>query len=437
MKAVLKKIIPASWLSTYHRLLAMCADVRYGHPSRRMVVIGVTGTKGKSTTSNILWKLLTDAGHTVGLTGTLNYRVGSYEELSTYKMTMLGRFKLQAWLKRMADAGCDIAIVETTSEGIKQWRHIGIAYDIAVFTNLTPEHLEAHGGFSEYKAAKLELFRRLAQLPVKNIAGKPVEKAGIFNMDSEYAQEFAAIGDYRKIRIGDAAGNDLVIGHIQEELNHTVFDLNGHTVTIPLLGRWNVSNAIVAAGAALAVGVPLEQIISSLPSIPQVPGRMEFIDAGQPFTVIVDYAHEPRSLELLYAFWRKRLSAASGGKKLITLISSTGGGRDVARRQKNGAVAAKYCDVVIVTDEDPYDEDPRTIMNAVAEGTRAGGKMLGENMWEIVDRREAIQKACALAGPGDVVIIPCKGAEQKMCVSGGRKIDWDDRQVLREIIHSL
>ncbi len=434
MKELIKKIIPEPLLSLYHKTLAIIAAFWYRHPSREMIVIGVTGTKGKSTTSNIIWKLLTDEGYTVGLTGTINVRVGKKNTLSTNKMTMVGRFQMQKLLREMVKAGCTAAVIETTSEGIKQWRHYGIQYDIGVFTNLTPEHLDAHGGFENYKKAKLQLFEHIARSPKKVISGQEVARASVVFMDSEHGKDFAAVGDYNKVSVGSGQDVDVQISEVQSTTSGTTFALNQLSAFIPLLGEWNAMNAAMAVGVGTVLDVSLEHMVKSLKTIEQVPGRMEFVDAGQPFSVIVDYAYETVSLSLLYEFCRKLIDP---GRRMITLMSSTGGGRDIGRRSTNGAVAAKYCDYVIVTDEDPYDDDPQEIIDQVAEGAKEAGKEEGKNMWKVLDRREAIKKACSLAQSGDLVILTCKGAEQKMCVKGGKKIDWDDREVAREIINGM
>lgn len=446
LKQFIKKLLPAVVMNTYYRLLAVVGAWMYGYPSRQLIVVGVTGTKGKSTTSNVLWKLLTDAGHTVGLTSTMNYRIGGQQWLSASKMTMVGRFQLQKLLRQMVKAGCDIAIVETTSEGIKQFRHLGVHYDIGVFTNLTPEHLESHGGFESYKEAKLELFRHIERSPEKVINGKKVQKRSIIHIESEHSVDFLQVGNFAKIAVmtpdslntvetvSASAFDTVVVSHIQEGLDGTRFMFNGQPVTTPLLGRWNAMNVSLAMAVGHAFGVSTDQLVTSVATLESVPGRMEFIDEGQPFRVIVDYAHEPVSLGLLYEFSRK---FKGKNNRLISLISSTGGGRDVGRRASNGKTAGEYCDYVIVTDEDPYDDDPQEIIDQVAEGVRQAGKEEGKNFWRVLDRREAIKKAIELASLGDVVILTCKGAEQKMCVAGGKKIDWDDRQVARQILHLL
>ncbi len=393
----------------------------------------MTGTKGKSTTCNIIWHLLTDAGHTVGLTGTANFRIGASNELSSYKMTMPGRFVLQRVLRQMVDAGCDVAVVETTSEGVVQSRHLGISYDVCALTNLTPEHLESHGGFESYKDAKLEFFRHFSRLPAKVIDGRVIEKANVVNMDSEHAADFLAVSatpTIHKITFGSASDSDIVISDVCETISGTDFSLNGVAAHLPLLGSWNASNAGLAVAVSSALGVSVKDAVKSLASVEPVPGRMECIDCGQPFGVIVDYAYEPVSLRLLFSFARK----LAGSHRVITLVSSTGGGRDVGRRAPNGIVAGELCDVVVVTDEDPYDEDPQLIIDQVAEGVRQSGKIEGKNFWRVLDRREAIRKAVEMAQPGDVVLLTAKGAEQKMCIAGGKKIPWDDRQIVRECL---
>ena len=223
----------------------------------------------------------------------------------------------------------------------------------------------------------------------------------------------------------------LNIYYVQETLKGTYFTLNGKKAFVPLLGSWNAENAAAAAGIAKAFDLSDEEIIAGLANVDPVPGRMEFIDEGQNFNVVIDYAYEPVSLRLLYEFCRKVVGPE---KNIITLISSTGGGRDVGRRKPNGEVAGELCDYVIVTDEDPYDDDPQEIIDMVAEGVAAAGKVEGENFWRVLDRSEAIHKAVSLAHEGDVVLTTAKGAEQKMVLAGGRKIDWDDRKVMREAL---
>lgn len=429
MKTLVKRFSPAWLLSYYHKTLARLAAWQYHYPSSKLIVIGVTGTKGKSSTGNIIWHLLTAAGHKVGLATTANFRIGDKEWLNATKMTMMGRTQLQKLLADMVQAGCQYAVIETSSEGIKQWRHFGIQYDVCVWTNLFPEHIDAHGSFAAYKQAKLSLFQHLSQLPPKHIRKTIIQKVAVLNGDSEYLKEFVAAATIpTKIIWSQADYRNLT--ELKDGLS---FTLHGHAMTTPLLGAWSIDNIASAIGVALSQGVDYPTIQATLAHLPQIPGRMEKIAAGQPFTVIVDYAYEPVSLGLLYRFWRK----LSPDSKLITLISSTGGGRDVSRRSGNGKVAAELCDTVFVTDEDPYDDDPMEIMQQVAQGVEAGGKVLNQNFWIIPDRRQAMAAAFNMAKPSDVVFLTCKGADQKICHAKGKKEPWDDRVVAREELQKL
>lgn len=431
----LRSIIPAKWIGYYHKTLARYGARKYHYPSERLIVIGVTGTKGKSTTCNAIWHLLTQAGYKVGMATTANFRIGERHWLNDTKMTMLGRTQLQKLMSDMVTAGCQYAIIETSSEGIKQFRHSAIHYDVVVFTNLYPEHLDAHGGFENYKQAKLELFRHVNRLPQKKINDKAIVKAVVVNGDSEYAQEFLTagqIGSQIVWSIKTDNGN-VHLSNVQDGAHGVQFQAGGYDFTSGIHGEWNAENIASALGVALTQGMSYPQIAHALQSFSGVPGRMELVQTT-PFYVVVDYAYEPTALTLLYKFWRKKIGP---NQKLITLISSTGGGRDVWRRAENGKVAAELCDYVIATNEDPYDEDPAVIMNAVANGAAQAGKKDEENLWRILDRRQAIQQAIALAKPGDVVLLTAKGAEQKMCVAHGKKIDWDDRKVAREVLQDL
>lgn len=431
MKSVLKRMVPDWLLSAYHKTLAKFAARKFHHPSGKLIVIGVTGTKGKSSTCNIIWHLLTAAGHTVGMATTANFRIGDKHWLNATKMTMVGRTQLQKLLADMVQAGCQYAVIETSSEGIKQWRHLGIHYDVCVWTNLFPEHIDAHGSFEAYKQAKLSLFQHLSHLPTKQINQTTIQKAVVVNGDSAYVSEFfaAALVPTKIIwSQKNSPSANLQLSQVTEQTNGLSFMVNGYQMATPLLGAWSIDNLASAIGAALTQGVDYPTMQLALARIPQIPGRMEKVEAGQNFTVIVDYAYEPVSLGLLYQYWRKM----APNQQLITLISSTGGGRDVSRRTGNGQVAGELCDAVIVTDEDPYDDNPMQIMQQVSQGVASAGKVLNQNYWVIPDRRQAIAAAFQLVKPGDIVFLTCKGADQKICRAHGKKESWDDRVVARE-----
>lgn len=443
VKRLLKRMLPERCILFYHRAMSRYAAYKFKHPSNKLIVIGVTGTKGKSTTCNIIWHLLTQAGYNVGMATTVNFRIGQKHWLNDTKMTMLGRTQLQSLLADMVEAGCQYAVVETSSEGIKQFRHLGINYDVAVFTNLHPEHLDAHGGFEPYKEAKLDFFRHVSNSPRKQHNGNGVPKAAVINGDSEYAAEFyqaAQVGTHIAWSMEDVPDDQrsvpvtLRVSDPEELSDGVRFKVGQYQFSSHLLGMWNITNIVSAMAVAVTQGVSYPELQASVATIPPVPGRMEVVSAGQPFTIVVDYAYEPKSLQLLYEFWRKRLQP---GKKLITLISSTGGGRDVWRRPVNGKVAAELCDYSIATDEDPYDEDPQLIIDQVAEGAIQAGAVEGTNLWRIHSRFQAIKYACQLAQPGDIVILTAKGAEQKMCLAKGKKINWDDREAAKQAMREL
>jgi UDP-N-acetylmuramyl-tripeptide synthetase len=418
MKNLIKKFIPKFILSWYHLGLAHLANLIYGHPSEKLIVIGVTGTNGKSTTVNLIAKILEQAGHRVVVSSTVNFNDGKQEWLNNLKMTMPGRFFLQKLLSDGIKNGCDFAVIESSSEGILQHRQIGIHYDCVVFTNLTPEHIQAHGGFENYKQAKLEYLKLLELLPKKIIGEKTISKTIIANADDLYAKEFLNFPVDKKITYNKADAKNLQIAErgIEFTFKNVDFKLN-------LKGIFDVYNALAAIATTLAFGIDLKICQQALEKIPNIPGRMEVIDEGQNFRVVIDYAPEPESLRQLYAtinLWPH--------EKIIHVLGSTGGGRDRARRKILGEIAFQNSNIIIVTNEDPYDDDPQEIIDDVAVGA--------PNALKILDRREAIAKALALAQPNDLVLITGKGSEQKMAVKGGY-IPWDDRTVVREELKKL
>ncbi len=426
IKKIVKQFVPNFALDWYHLALAHLADFLYGSPSKKLIVIGVTGTNGKSTTVNLIAKILEEAGHKAALTSTVNFKIGNHDELNRLKMTMPGRFFLQKFLAHAVQEGCQFAIIESSSEGILQHRQIGIAYDCMVFTNLTPEHIEAHGNFENYKQAKLEYFKHLKNLKPKFINGKLIPKTIVTNLDDAYGAEFKNFQVDRSIGYGSGAsadirGEDLISTEegINFKINTTVFNLK-------LKGLFDFYNALAAVAATTAFGADLETCKTALEKITGVPGRMELINEGQTFKVLIDYAPEPESVKQLY----NTINCWPHGK-IIHILGSTGGGRDRSRRQVLGQLAARFADIVIITNEDPYDDDPQKIIDDVAEGSMDNGKVLDYNLFKILDRRSALAKAFMIAVTGDLVIITGKGAEQKMAVKDGY-IPWDDRTVARE-----
>lgn len=438
MKTLIKKILPKGIIKLYHKYLSLFASFYYGNPSEKMIVIGVTGTKGKSSTSYLLAKIIENSGHKVGLCSTINFKIGDKEWINDKKMTMLGRMDLQKLLKQMVEQKCEYAVVETSSEGIAQFRHFGINYDIAVFTNLTPEHLEAHGGFENYKNAKLKLFSHLTARKNKIINNKKIEKQMVVNLDSEFAKDFLQCNadkkiGYKIIEQQNKFNLDALITANEINLSDkgTSFSIDSHLFETKLLGLFNVYNCLAAISSAYCLGISFDKIKNALSQIEGIPGRMEFIKKGQNFKVIVDYAHEPASLKALYntVFDAKLVKDQA---KIIHLIGSAGGGRDHSRRPVLGKIAGENANIVIVANEDPYDDDPQTIIEQVAEGAKQAGKIFDKDLFMIMDRRDAIKKALSLAKQDDLVLITGKGSEQAIVVENNKKMPWDDRVVAGE-----
>jgi UDP-N-acetylmuramoyl-L-alanyl-D-glutamate--2,6-diaminopimelate ligase len=427
-KKIIKKLIPVFILNFYHKFLSSLGALVYGHPSDKLKVIGVTGTNGKSTVVNMISFFLEKEGYKIGSTSTVGFKIGDEEWLNDQKMTMIGRFALQKMLAQMVKGGCDYAVIETSSEGIKQYRHLGINYDVTVFTNLTPEHLESHGGFENYKKAKLKLFKHLTKKPEKPDTPKVI----VANKDDRYFEEFVNYKADRKISFSINEESDFQAHDIGFEDFNTKFDLKGVKFETNVLGEFNIYNIITALAVCSSQGMDLEKMANYLRDFKGTPGRMEFIDNKKDLKILVDYAPEIESLKQLY----KALDLFTYNR-LIHILGSCGGGRDKSRQPVLGNMAGNKADIVIVTNEDPYDDDPMEIINTVAQGAIENGKILDKDLFKIEDRREAIQKALKLAQKDDLVLLTGKGAEQYICVAQGQKIPWDDRKVVRELLKEL
>lgn len=440
VKQIIRGLVPSKMLGWYHWVLARFATLYFGYPSEKLIVIGVTGTKGKSTTANLIAQLLEMQGEKVGLTSTATMKVAEREWLSTRKMTMPGRFELQRLLRQMVDAGCTYAVIETSSEGLAQFRSVGIHYDVAVLTNFTPEHIEAHGGYEQYRAAKGILFQQLADAKVKKLNGRNILKRVIINptiSEYDFFSKFQA-GEEWQFSFGSGTEDDdvssLTVAVLAENSSFLRLQILGRELEVPLLFSFNALNVVAAVSACAAVGVSLDDILVKVPALRPVPGRQEFIEEGQRFEVMVDYTYEPRSMELMY----KGLESIGHGR-IIHVFGATGGGRDEWRRPVMGEIAARNAQVVIITMDDPYDDEPDVIANQILEGARRAMEETGKQteIMYVRDRQAAIRRALELARPGDLVLITGKGAEQKMALQHGTYIDWDDRAVVREELKRL
>lgn len=460
MKALIKKIIPRSILNLRHLVYAYWGAIRFRHPSRELYVIGVTGTSGKSTTTLLLRHILEAAGYTVGSLSTVDFYIAGKEQLNDQKMTMLGKAKIQEYLRKMVDHGCEVAIVEVTSEGAMQHRHRCINFDMAVMTNLYPEHIEHHGSFEKYKGWKLHIFKTIANCKHKyklseyntialcneKTCTDPFEKVlkvGIANANNEHIVDFLQYGFDQKFIYGfadqpwskvDARTNEIKAANLDITQDGMSLSVNGHQIEAPLYGAHNAMNLITAVTCAHAMGVAWDVIARGTASLPAIPGRIEQIEEAKAhgFTAIVDYAFEPVALGNLY-----QVVDLFKPKRVIHVLGGTGGGRDTARREPIGKIAGERADIVIVTDEDPYDEDPLQIMEMVAKGAEKAGKIREESLFIIPERQEAINKAVSIAKKGDMVLVTGKGSEQAMCLANGKKIPWDDRDAIRKGLSAL
>jgi len=426
MKKILRKILPRWTISIYHWTLANLGALFYGYPSKKLIVIGITGTKGKSTTSYLTAKLLESSGAKVGLTSTIIFKIADQEWLNDKKMTMLGRFELQKLLRKMVKAGCKYAVIETSSEGIAQYRNLGIDYDIAFFTNLSPEHIESHGSYDRYKHAKGKLFKNLSYG-----RNKGVEKTAIINIDDPEANYFLQFNNKNiGVTLKDAYKKNLkeiiTVKNIDLDNRMPSFTINGVDFKTHLLGRFNIYNIASAITICKTLGVSLEYLKQYILNIKQVPGRMEFINEGQLFKVLVDYAHEPMSMKALYSIVRE-----IPHKRVIHIFGSTGGGRDKSRRPVLGQIADQNANIIILTNDDPYAENQAKIIADIRVGIKK--KKEGESIFEIIDRKKAIEYGINLAEKDDIVLITGKGSEQVIAI-GDKKLPWDDRKIVKDIL---
>ncbi|HRU33695.1 MAG TPA: UDP-N-acetylmuramoyl-L-alanyl-D-glutamate--2,6-diaminopimelate ligase [Candidatus Paceibacterota bacterium] len=446
LKKIIKKIVPQTVINWYHYCLVFLAAFYYGFPSKDLIVIGITGTKGKTTVAELLNAFLEAYGKKTAMINSLRFKIDKQSWANDLKMTMPGRFVIQKFLADCKKQRCYYVILEVTSEGIKQFRHKFINFDMAVFLNLQPEHLEAHGGSIEkYCAAKEKLFAALDQ-PKKNIPiidqrGKMdciVKKKMVVNLDDNYSERFLKYKADEKI--GFALEKSTVEG-INKTLRPESYQLSAEGIRFklldqdffsPLKGKFNLYNLLAALSAASGFCVPLPIIRDAMMKFDGLPGRFEEIKEGQNFKIFIDFAHTPDSLKAVYETLRSQF-LPQPKSRLICVLSATGGGRDKWKRPKMGEVAAEYCDEIIITDEDPYDEDPKKIMKDIAEGVKNKNKK-----YQIIeDRRQAISEALKLCQPNDCLIVTGKGAEHVMVIKDDKKIPWDDRVVTREELKKI
>lgn len=410
--------------------MAEAAAWFHGHPGREMVVVGITGTDGKTTTSHLLTSVLEAAGGRVGRLGTVDtYLPGESGHVSG-RMTTPEATEVQALLRRMVDAGCEFAIVESTSHGLALHRLDQVEYDVAAFTNVTGDHLDFHKTFEAYREAKGMLFEAL-----DTAADKGVPKVAVVNADDPSANGMLAKTHARPIRYGLEAREAEVLGrnlHLRPDgTDFRLVTAQGMAqVSLGLPAVFNVANALAAAACGLACGAELESIARGLNEAPGVPGRMERIVCGQPFEVIVDYAHTGDAVRKVLEVLREV------GRGRLIIVVGAAGERDPGRRYGVGRAAAEGADFAVFTNEDPRSEDPAAIVREIGRHAEGAGRVRGQDFVEIEDRREAIAEALRRAGAGDIVVVAGKGHE-KSIVYGTEARPWDDRDVTRDELGKL
>ncbi len=437
MKDFLKKLIPEpllNWIRPYyHGILAWDANIYYERPSEKLMVIGVTGTAGKSTTIQLLAHILNSCGKKTGYITTVDFFDGQNIFINKHGLSMPGEVKLQKQLRTMVQRRCKYAIVECTSEGLAQNRHWGINFDVAVFTNLSRAHLQAHGSYGNYQAAKGKLFKTLMGGRRKSFF--PQKMIGM-NFDDPQSGYFFSFPADRKFgvtftNIKVAPAQKVFYGRLIKPGPPTEFSLDGVNFSFNMLGAFNAQNAALAVSCACSLGVSLADSAAALKSFSGVRGRMESVPNSQGFKIIVDYGCEPASfLAALEA------TVLLPHNRLIHVFGSTGGHRDVAKRFEFGQTSAKFTDQIIITNDDIYDSDPAEIGRNIESGIR--NYELRKPPYEIIlDRRQAIYRALSIAQPNDIVLITGKGSEQFLVLPGNKRIEWDDCGVVREELSKI
>ncbi|MCD6149605.1 UDP-N-acetylmuramoyl-L-alanyl-D-glutamate--2,6-diaminopimelate ligase [bacterium] len=505
-----KKLIPQSIKNIYHLIQAVLANFWYGFPSRKIKVIGVTGTNGKTTTAQMIAKILEEAGHSVAMISTINFKLGDKEWINKTKFTTLSSRATQKFIKQAVNAGCEYLVLETSSHSLDQNRVWGVKYGTAVITNITREHLDYHKTMEKYRRAKLALFKK-----AKNI---------VVNLDMEHPEEFIS-GDankmygygveipnsksqiLNKLQITNYKLQTIIAEDIKLGTNYSKFKISAQggpasgwqnsKFKLHLPGKFNIENALAAVCAGLAEGIDLKISAKALEKIKGIPGRLENVPNNKGLNIIIDYAVTPDSLEKLYELisemknkCHSRLDRESRMKSLVSeitldsrfrgndinhendinrgnnnnkkIISVFGacGERDRGKRPIMGEIVSRFADYIIITNEDPYNEDPQKIIDEVFSGVVGGKSKIqnyksqinskseiinskrrakifieGKNCWRILDRKKAIKKALRLAKPGDFVVITGKGAEETMAV-GNKRIPWNDKKVVMRILAS-
>ena len=427
--------VPYLQVGDTREVLAHLAAAWFGFPARQLAMIGVTGTDGKTTTVNLIHRILLAAGLKAGLISTVNAVIGERILDTGFHVTTPEAMDVQSYLAEMVKAGITHVVLEATSHGLAQKRVEACEFDIGVVTNITHEHFDYHGDYQGYLEAKAELFRL-----VRNSAAKPVpvSKVAVLNADD---RSYPALQDIiiqqglNEVEYGMKDGVDFQAENIQNQIDGINFDLINNDTRIPikvaLLGEYNVSNCLAAAGACSAgLGLNWESIQQGISDLAGIPGRMEKIDRGQDFLVVVDFAHTPNALKVSLSAVKELTSG-----RVIAVFGSAGL-RDQEKRRLMAEVSAEMADLTVLTAEDPRTESLDGILTEMAQGMLDNGGVEGENFWRVPDRGGAIRFALDQAQQGDVVMVCGKGHEQSMCF-GETEYPWDDRTAVLSVLGIL
>ncbi|HNW95743.1 MAG TPA: UDP-N-acetylmuramoyl-L-alanyl-D-glutamate--2,6-diaminopimelate ligase [Anaerolineaceae bacterium] len=416
-----------------HQAVAYLAAALHDFPARKLRMLGVTGTDGKTTTTSMVYHILRSAGIRAGMISTVSAQIGEHVLDTGFHVTTPEAPDIQGYLAEMVRAGLSHCVLETTSHGLAQGRVAACDFDAAVITNVTHEHLDYHGSYENYLRAKGMLFESLSQTPRKRSGNL---RAAVLNKDDQSYAYLKRVSPARQVSYSMLNEADLWADEIDNQPTELAFTCHfgegkALRVRTPMTGLYNVSNSLAALGLCVnLLGVPAETAVQALASLPGVPGRMERIDLGQPFNAIVDFAHTPnalsRALETARGFTQGRLIAVFGSAGL----------RDREKRKMMPAVSIQQADLTYLTAEDPRTESLDAILQDMADSAVEAGGREGETFWRVPDRGEAIRAALQAARPGDLVIVCGKGHEQSMCF-GKTEYAWDDRQAVRSALAEL
>jgi UDP-N-acetylmuramoyl-L-alanyl-D-glutamate--2,6-diaminopimelate ligase len=441
-RAVPESLLPQIVVGSSRAALADAASWWFADPSRSLGVVGITGTDGKTTTTYLAVAALEAAGLSTGLIGTVETKIGGVREAHTEHLTTPGAPDLQHALRAMADAGNRAAVVETTSHGLATDRVRAVAYDAAILTNLTHEHLEFHGSWEAYRDAKLSLFERLTArgAPPKTAPAPGWPRIAVINGDDPNAGSFIGVAQEAGAAIvtyGSDPAADVRLTRVEEDGRRLRASFEGvageATLELKLAGRFNASNALAVVALGAGLGLDAAAVRAGLESVEAVPGRMETIDAGQPFGVVVDFAHSPASLQAVLDVLAPVAAARGGG---VIAVFGSAGERDTAKRPMMGRIAGERSRLVVVTDEDPRGEDREAILEQIASGAEEAGRRRDRDLLLIADRPAAIAAAFERARPGDMVLLAGKGHEASIIGPQGA-VAYDERRAALDALAAL